>query len=74
MFIWKGRGLVLLLLVAAIVYGAGKYGPVAMANGLLLSAVIVYFLRDDESHVYYFRVKFWPPLLVVLAALVYMGK
>jgi multisubunit Na+/H+ antiporter MnhE subunit len=64
---WKGNGLMLALLVAAIIYSAGKLGPFGTVGGLVVSAIVSYIFRDDESSFYSFRVKFWPPLFLFLA-------
>lgn len=70
---WRGNGLWLALLVALIFVGAAKLGHTALTVGLVASAVIIYLLRDDESSFYSFPVRYWPPLLLLLAAMNSMG-
>lgn len=73
---WRGNGLWMGTLVALIVISASGGGPKRLALGFAAAAVLVYLLHDsgdDESSLYSFRVRYWPPLLLVLAALAFLG-
>ena len=70
---WRGNGLWLALLVALIIVGATKVGHSALTAGLVAAAVIVFLMRDDESSFYSFPVRYWPPLLLLLAVMNTMG-
>ena len=75
---WKGGGLWMGILVALVVVSAGKtFGPVGTSIGLLTAGVIVLFMKglvDAESSLFSVPVRFWPWLLLVLAALTYWKK
>ena len=71
---WRGRGLWLGLLVAIVIILAGKAGPSGMSTGFLVSAVAIHFLKDEESSLYSFPVRYWPPLLLICAVLVFIGR
>lgn len=71
---WRGNGMWLATLVAVIVLAAGQGGPRMCATGLLLSAVIIHFLKDEESSLYSFPVRYWPPLLGLCSLLVFFDR
>ena len=71
MFWWKGKGLIIGLIVAALIVGAAKSGKYGVAIGLLGGAVMSFVLKDWEegSSLYSIPVKIWPYPLLALAAL-----
>lgn len=76
MFWWRGNGLWMGLLVALIVVSAGKtFGPVGTPIGFAAAGVIVFGLKGvfEESSLYSIPWKAWPPLLLGLAALLYVS-
>lgn len=74
---WTGKGFAMALLVALIIVSASKGGSTWEAIGLVASAVIVFILREwagEESSVFSIPVRYWPPVLLVIAVLVYSGR
>lgn len=73
---WRGQGLWIGLLVALIIVSAGRSlgNKLGVPVGCASAAVIVFGLRGwagNESSLYSIPVRFWPPLLIALAALTY---
>ncbi|APV50257.1 hypothetical protein BWI17_11480 [Betaproteobacteria bacterium GR16-43] len=78
MFIWKGNGHWAALLVALIVVGAGKtFGAVGTSIGLGVSGALMFMLKDafgEDASAFYFPVKYWPYMLLPLAALTFFSR
>jgi hypothetical protein len=70
---WKGRGWWVALLVAGIIAGAQK--ALGNSNGLpvgaLAAAVAAFLVSDKESSFFSIPVRFFPPLLVLIAIVGY---
>jgi hypothetical protein len=66
------------LLVAVCIVSANKaLGQLGVAVGCASAAVLVFTLRkviDEESSLYSFPVRFWPPLLGGLSILSYFSR
>lgn len=76
MFWWRGNGLWMGLLIALVVVSAGKaLGPVGTPVGFAAAAVIVFGLKGafEDSSLYSIPWKAWPPVLLVLAALLFLS-
>jgi len=75
---WRGKGLVMGLIVAILVVGGGgaHLGKYGVAIGLVAAAVASFALKEwagEESSLYSIPVRFWPWGLVVLAALAFIS-
>ncbi len=73
---WRGQGLSLGLLVALIIVSAGRSlgNQLGVPVGCASAAVIVFGLKGwagKGSSLYSVPVRFWPPLLITVAALAY---
>lgn len=76
MFWWRGNGLWMGLLVALIIVSAGKsLGPKGVPIGFAAAAVIVFCLKSvfEESSLYSIPWKVWPPVLMLLAVLLFFS-
>jgi hypothetical protein len=77
MFWWRGKGLVMGLIVAVLVLGAGRQlGKFGVPIGLTTAAVVVFGLREwagEESSLYSVPVRIWPVVLLVFAAITFFS-
>lgn len=74
MIVWRGNGIWALMLVALVIVSAGKAwdGGLGVSIGLASAALLVFLLRgvwDEGASAFFVPVRFWPVLLLILAAL-----
>jgi hypothetical protein len=73
---WTGNGLWMGLLIGLTVTSANKaMGPMGVPLGLLSTAVLIFVLRGgvfEDASLFSIQARFWPPLLLVVAALTYL--
>lgn len=75
---WKGSGLWMGILVALAIVSAQKtLGPIGVPVGCLSAAGIVLLLKgksEEGSALFSIPVRFWPALLVLLAAFTFIKR